>query len=588
MELAVLSLLVIIAIAVHLPKLRMHIGLREALPYILLTLSALFIFTLVKIYHTVPLLSFHLRGVGDVAVLSIHGKKYVIAGIRVASISNQSEVSGDQQKYADKTPVLSSMIRIVERSSLNIAYMLMISPKRLLKTLGERVACMDIYLIMWSKYSSPRSVEEVSAAVDSMLSVMSGFYPEFEFELIPPEDIQRLVCPLMQSGTSLDASLINSRDLDLLLPLNASIPKLSDIGKFRTIAPPPKPTSPSISLGMCIPVISSPASYMVPISSLLSHVLIAGATGAGKTTIARHIITQLAKLNIPVLVFDLHGEYANIPGFTRLSVRDNTLKLDLLSNPFTECNDDYIDFLIDVFTEVLDLTLPQSVMLSKALEMVIKSDNPSIRGLVKAVESFKVRSYAEYETKMALLRKLTRLTRGQASEIFSSNPVNWKALSSGCCVIDLSSVVSNEVRKLLVYVILRYLYDAIKASGRLSGLQLAVLLEEVEKISPEYSSNDLSIIDYLVSEARKFGVCIIMTAQSISRLSTAILQNTGTKIILRQASLDDIKTASKVLAAPTSVSKMLVNMETGWALIKAPEAPSPTLVKIHNQSPEAS
>ncbi len=589
-ELAIFSLLVVVAILIYLSKsgIQVTLGLKKAFLYILLPVGALFaLLAKVGFYRMLSASSLSiLKNVDGVFLVELDGKKYVVAGIRVASISDAAEAENAHRRV-DKLPVLSSMASIVERSSLNIMYTLTISSKSIPRIVGDKVACMDVALILWSKYVGYKSIEEVSTALDIMLSIMSSFYPEFKFELISIRDLQAVLCPLYTHSQSLDFQSPIER-FSLLLPLDIPAQKLSDIGGSRTVAPPPAPKGPAVSLGTCIPVISSPIDYLLPLQELLSHILIAGATGSGKTTLAKCLILQLTKLNVPVLVFDLHGEYRDLSGFMKLSIEDGSLKINLLANPFTGYSSEYAEFIVDVFTEVLDLTLPQSVMLSKTLEAVAKSDNPSIGKLVDAIESLSVKSYAEYETKMALLRKLTKFTRGQGAKLFSSGSIEWDVLSSKPCIIDLSTVFSSELRKLLVYLILRYIYDAIKLSGETANLRLAVLLEEVEKISPEYGQNDLSIIDYLVSEARKFGVCLIMTAQSLSRLSTAILQNTGTKVILRQASLDDIKVASKILAVSSSTSKMLVSLRAGWAFVKTIQAPAPVLIKTHYQPPEAS
>lgn len=54
--------------------------------------------------------------------------------------------------------------------------------------------------------------------------------------------------------------------------------------------------------------------YWEPLEAVNPHCLIVGTTGAGKTQLLKTMAAELARQGVPVVVFDIHGEYKELIG----------------------------------------------------------------------------------------------------------------------------------------------------------------------------------------------------------------------------------------------------------------------------------
>ncbi|MEM3138476.1 MAG: DUF87 domain-containing protein, partial [Thermofilaceae archaeon] len=146
------------------------------------------------------------------------------------------------------------------------------------------------------------------------------------------------------------------------------------------------------------------------------HVVILGRSGAGKSNTAKVVIRELTKRGLPVLVIDWAGEY-ELSNFTYVRPGDD-FSLNVFEN--ANINDaENIDVTVDLFDATFHLTAPQIYILRVAVKNACAKGAKNLVDLLKAVEETPTRSFYDYETKMALVRRLSPLAEGRVGRALS-------------------------------------------------------------------------------------------------------------------------------------------------------------------------
>jgi DNA helicase HerA-like ATPase len=110
----------------------------------------------------------------------------------------------------------------------------------------------------------------------------------------------------------------------------------------------------------------------IPFDKLNRHLIILGSTGAGKTTTAKKIIKKVMKrMNKPIYIFDMHGEYNDLSINEKEKIE--VIKFDEktsfnIFDPWTLQPKKYLVFLVNTLKDILELSEPQAYLLLKSLE----------------------------------------------------------------------------------------------------------------------------------------------------------------------------------------------------------------------------
>lgn len=211
------------------------------------------------------------------------------------------------------------------------------------------------------------------------------------------------------------------------------------------------------------------------------HIVIFGMTGSGKTETAKRILKGSKKEK---LIIDWSGEYLDYK-----SVEPSELKINLKQ-------EDVIDAIISTF----QLTIPQQTLLIEA----VKRSGGSLRDVINNVKDIECKSDSGREVRDALLRRLSILEK--------LNLFNGTRDLMEVEAVDLSKM-AFEAKKLAANIILKSFYNNPKPR--------ILVIEEAQNIMPRNQNPDsINTLELIINELRKYGVNVILIAQTPSQIST--------------------------------------------------------------------
>jgi hypothetical protein len=361
--------------------------------------------------------------------------------------------------------------------------------------------------------------------------------------------------------------------------------------------------------------------FSLSVEHLKRHVYVVGQTGTGKTSFLKLLVHRLAELGgSAVIVVDPHGDVAlelarELPGSLFLDPIRSPFGINPLDLPAHE-NRDYavtlaIDILLEMFTDILKL-VETAVNVRYMLQVVMralysKSDSPTLGDLYNTilalhagqldldvqdlewVETLQVLrdlpeqsfisalSRLEPYARDPLLRKVTSRTTLDVNRILAPGNVTIFSLPK--------ATLGENLSRLLASTIVLKLWFEVLARARLGGARSPVFLvvDEFQFVS------DLPVIETILSEARKYGLHLVIAHQHLEQLPDELLQsvltNTGVKVVFSVGG-GDVKRLSQLDADfAKTVAKAVTALPVGSAVVKVsalpgePQAP-PVAVRV--------
>ncbi len=326
---------------------------------------------------------------------------------------------------------------------------------------------------------------------------------------------------------------------------------------------------------------------------LREHIAVLGATGTGKTTLVKHLISQISKkTDIPWWIFDIKGtEYSGLAGTVDDEVvvlkpgLDKSFIINLMDPDIG--NDQSCAYSTFVMLRELLKEKGESSELSPAMEKLLREsilmlaesldEDNSIQSLVNMVTQVATDDRAGKMTSDALLNRLQILCREPLGEILrgGSDAIKISNLLDKRVILDLSHVArvgGMESARLLYNLTAKRIFDSAMKRGIVPGLHHVVVLEEASNLVPEsysrQSSADVTTGESMVllQRATGQGVIVVSTRPNIS---SNILANTATKIVFRLPY--DSQIGSKFLSLTPDQEVYLRSMKRGRALVAVPD-----------------
>ena len=325
---------------------------------------------------------------------------------------------------------------------------------------------------------------------------------------------------------------------------------------------------------------------------LREHVAILGATGTGKTTLVKHLISQLStKTNVPWWIFDIKGsEFLGLIGYSESEVQvlkpglDSTFVFSLIDSELVN-DKNYAHSTFVILRELLN-ERGDSSELSPAMEKLLRDSvmkvvdsldqGNSVQSLVSAVSELAGNDRIGNMTRDALLNRLEILTREPLGSILGGGPetVRFSDLLNKRVILDLSYVAragGMDSVRLLYNLVAKRIFDSAMKRGITEGLHHVVVLEEASNLVPEsytrHSAADVTTGESMVmlQRATGQGVIVISTRPNIS---SNILANTSTKIVFRLPY--DSQVGGRFLSLSEDQEQYLRTLKRGRALMSIP------------------
>ncbi|MHA1578025.1 MAG: ATP-binding protein, partial [Candidatus Freyarchaeota archaeon] len=329
------------------------------------------------------------------------------------------------------------------------------------------------------------------------------------------------------------------------------------------------------------------------------HVLIAGTTGSGKSTMLTALVEQLWRRGIPTVVIEPskreHRRLLRLLPVNVFTAGDETvspLRLNPLEVPRGIGFESHISSLASVFNYAFDMIPPLPEFFRSSLYECYRRAgwktaggqrgiNPCLTNLLSAMRRMAESSTYEPRVKMniesACITRVGDLTLGSLGAMmlgFDSTP--FSALRERPTVIELDAL-GEEEKTLVASLILLWIHSHLRAEGPTKKLRMVVVVEEAHWIAEDRAATGVEgrsrgalsnlFVSRLLKEARGYGLGVVLVDQNPVRLSEDALKNTNTKIILALPDAGDRQRLGESIGLSQEQIDALVGLERGRCVL---------------------
>ena len=310
---------------------------------------------------------------------------------------------------------------------------------------------------------------------------------------------------------------------------------------------------------------------------LLKHKVIAGSSGSGKTNYVAHVALQLIEQDIPVVFLDMKDTARNLIRHTKKRINvfaPGNPKLPQFSfNPFLAPENTppraYASLLLDVMEEMFAKGDGVDSVFQLALEKCYNEGNfrPTIDEVMAYVDCIDDKQIKPgwKTTANKVLRSLK--FSGLSSE--ESNEDTGEILQNGFNIVELRHL-SKRARKFFVGGLLLNLYKRREALPEREQLKLAFIITEAHNFLREHGGGEETSLEWIVKMCREYGISVIVEDQEPNKLSSAILSNSYTKVVLG-VDAKDVNCIAASCLLDKEDQKILQRLPTGHAVVRMRE-----------------
>lgn len=320
---------------------------------------------------------------------------------------------------------------------------------------------------------------------------------------------------------------------------------------------------------------------------LSRHLAILAMTGAGKSNTVSILIDQLLRYNVPVFVFDMHGEYRDVE-FPNGQVNLIQPKINPIYMSFSE---------IKNLANIKGSAHLQERFFRKAFKEakdIISSGTEHTRDFLQIIADVLNSWYLDDEKPandkskiVDVMNKIEDL-KDKYDNLFDINKGNiLSTIKIGHLnVLDLSQADENVAGVLVSHIMrnsLQMRKNAVHGNNsKTLDFPIFYILEEAHILAPnKRETNSKLWIQRVAREGRKFGLGLCLVSQSPKTVDHDALSQMNNMIILRLVEPEDQK---HVQSASESLSQDLINqlpsLNVGEAVVLGLMSRVPTLVKI--------
>nr|MDO8098326.1 ATP-binding protein [Candidatus Njordarchaeota archaeon] len=321
---------------------------------------------------------------------------------------------------------------------------------------------------------------------------------------------------------------------------------------------------------------------------LQKHVAILAMSGAGKSYLASVIMEELLSRSkeqgrVATMVIDVHGEYvafaeqSSQPGLEDFSDRVKVLK------------GSYFEIAARQLTAnlIMDLAPQMSLIQAREVRRIIddmkkkmaKSKQAfDLSDIVKAVEADEMINPRSKEALLGWLYDIESLNIVGREE----NPNLNEVLTPGkAIVIDLSDTVNLRRKQVIVTYLATRLFS-LRRKGEVPPF--VMILEEAHQFCPEGSkihASSRGVIETIAREGRKFCASLVLISQRPVRLSTTVLSQCNTHVIMRVTNPYDLQHIGESSEGIDRTSlDMISSLRAGEALIVGSAVNFPVFMRV--------
>lgn len=324
---------------------------------------------------------------------------------------------------------------------------------------------------------------------------------------------------------------------------------------------------------------------------LQKHVAVLAMSGAGKSYLASVIIEELLSREkeqgrLATVVIDVHGEYtafAEKP--TKSGIEDFSDRVRVIKGSYFEIAARHL-----TAATIMELAPQMSLIQARELGRIIDEMRKKMQetkqvfdlsDIIKAIETDERMNPRVKEALLGWLYDIESLKIVGREE----NPKLDEALTPGkAIIIDLSDTVNLRRKQIIVTYLATRLFSLRR---REEVPPFALILEEAHQFCPEGSRSHApsrGVIETIAREGRKFFASLVLISQRPVRLSTTVLSQCNTHVIMRVTNpydLDHIGESSEGI--DRSALDTISSLRAGEALIVGSATNFPVFVQVRER-----
>lgn len=406
---------------------------------------------------------------------------------------------------------------------------------------------------------------------------------------------------------------LSGKRLNTILQFPRGVYRGVEVREAPLRGPPAQPAKETLAIPVGYPR-SGGVSYSTPqfvsLTDLKRHFSCWGLTGTGKTRLIIHMVRELVKLGVKILVFDPKGEYAD----SLISDNDNWLffkvgdpNFPLGLNPFQVPSyatvEDHIQLVKSTISSAFgaDVLSPQmAAVLSKGIEHTIARDGSfatllEVLSDPKVEEILDIRGFKVDLSCLALKNRLETIISGTSGRVWNVTASNltMDMLLNNNVIIDLSAYEAAEdvsgrriFLDIISHLLYNYLLDRRSPISEINDeLRNVILADEVQKLVPrkltKRFTDESSLFAKLPQTIRAFGVAM-MWAGVAPTVEDSVLSQTGTNVIFYSKTHHDLKVMAGLVGMPEDEFRQLVTaLQDREAIVKTPNADAYVIFTIN-------
>lgn len=320
-----------------------------------------------------------------------------------------------------------------------------------------------------------------------------------------------------------------------------------------------------------------------PTKLLQKHLAILALSGAGKSFLASTIIEELLARSpergqISTIIIDTHGEYTSFADDVKYANKVKVFPIEEIRIGLESLS----PYQISRYT---NLSGPQTRELRKIMSGLKRG--ASLTDLVNKIEE---KEDMKEPTRDVLVSELDELRRTGLFGARDYPNLSLLAKQGDLAIIDLSGAINLKKKQIVVEYLARKLFNA-RRNSRIPPFLL--ILEEAHQYIPEKIRRELAlckgILQTIAREGRKFNASLCLISQRPVQLSTTVLSQCNTNIILRVTNPYDLKHIGESSEGITkTVLDQISSLQVGTGLIVGEAVNFPLFIKIRNRKSKES
>ncbi len=326
------------------------------------------------------------------------------------------------------------------------------------------------------------------------------------------------------------------------------------------------------------------ADVKIDMSRLLQkHMAILAMSGAGKSYTVSILLEELLEKpkdqTVGIVIFDVHGEYKNFAEpVSDSKYKDFSKYVNYYDASKLRFSLNSLD--MSLFASILDVSGPQYRVLMKALNKISDDSEHNVFGFDELKEIVKeLDNRTNIDDKIYLMERLNLF--GKTNNFRIEDIVKPGYMT----IIDMSNVLDMSHKQIILAYFAQNLFRQ-RQSLRIPPF--LILLEEAHQFVPEGKSEDFAkargIIETIAREGRKFGASLCLVSQRPIRLSSTVLSQCNTHLLMRITNPYDLKHIQESSEGLDAKSvELITGLNVGEALMVGSSVNHPLFFKVRER-----